>query len=98
LPLAIEVRVPAFPRYDALRGKLQPSSARRPYDCKRRTTVYILPMTDKTTAIVLGVIERAPQWIRRDLESKDHVTRVQAEESLAAMIAEALRKTEVPST
>jgi len=55
-------------------------------------------MTDKTTAIVLGVIERAPQWIRRDLESKDHVTRVQAEESLAAMIAEALRKTEVPST
>lgn len=55
-------------------------------------------MTDETTTIILGVIERAPHWIRRDLESKDHVARVQAEESLAAMIAEALRKTEGPST
>lgn len=55
-------------------------------------------MTDETTAIVLGVIERAPQWIRRDLESKDHVARLQAEESLAAMIAEALRRIEGPST
>ena len=55
-------------------------------------------MTDETTAIVLGVIERAPQWIRRDLVSKDHVARVQAEEALAAMIADALRKTDAPST
>ncbi|MGB3319131.1 MAG: DUF6771 family protein [Sphingopyxis granuli] len=49
-------------------------------------------MSDDLTTIVLGAIERAPHWIRRDLESKDHVVRVQAEEALAAMIADALRK------
>ncbi|WP_162835109.1 hypothetical protein [Sphingopyxis sp. LC81] len=51
-------------------------------------------MTDELTSIVLRAIERAPQWIRRDLDSKDHVVRIQAEESLAAMIAEVLRKAE----
>lgn len=55
-------------------------------------------MTDDLTTIVLGAIERAPQWIRRDLESRDRVVRIQAEESLAAMIADTLRKTEEPST
>ena len=55
-------------------------------------------MTDDLTTVVLRAIERAPQWIRRDLESKDRVMRTQAEESLAAMIADALRKTNEPST
>jgi hypothetical protein len=36
------------------------------------------------------VIERAPQWIRRDLESKDENIRSRAEETLAAMIGNAL--------
>ncbi|HEV2598627.1 DUF6771 family protein [Sphingopyxis sp.] len=48
-------------------------------------------MTDDLTNIVLRAIERAPQWVRRDLEAKDHATRVQAEESLAVMITEALK-------
>lgn len=51
-------------------------------------------MTDDLTTVVLGAIARAPQWIRRDLESKDRVVRIRAEESLAAMIADALRKTD----
>lgn len=51
-------------------------------------------MTDELTSIVLRAVERVPQWVRRDLESKDHVARIQAEESLAAMIADALRKAE----
>lgn len=51
-------------------------------------------MTDELTTIVLRAVERVPQWVRRDLESKDHVARIQAEESLAAMIANALRKTD----
>jgi len=55
-------------------------------------------MTDDLTTIVLGAIERAPQWIRRDLESKDRVIRTQAEETLAALIADALRKTNMLST
>lgn len=49
-------------------------------------------MTDELTTTVLRAIELAPLWVRRDLGSKDHVARIQAEESLAAMIADALRK------
>ncbi|MGQ2934733.1 MULTISPECIES: hypothetical protein [Sphingopyxis] len=49
-------------------------------------------MTDELTSIVLRAVERVPQWVRRDLESKDPVGRIQAEEALAAMIAEVLRK------
>ncbi|MEV4933977.1 hypothetical protein MRBLSP13_002157 [Sphingobium sp. LSP13-1-1.1] len=41
-------------------------------------------------AIILGVIERAPQWIRHDLAAKDAASRARAEETLAAMIADAL--------
>lgn len=47
-------------------------------------------MTSELTNIVLRVIERAPQWIRRDLDSKDAFARIPAEESPAAMIADAL--------
>lgn len=47
-------------------------------------------MTRELTDIILRVIERAPQWIRRDLDSKDVASRIRAEESLAAMIADAL--------
>ena len=49
-------------------------------------------MTSELTSIILHVIERAPQWMRRDLEAKDAVVRTQAEEALAAMIADALEK------
>ncbi len=49
-------------------------------------------MTSDLSNIILHVIERAPQWMRRDLEAKDAVVRTQAEEALAAMIADALEK------
>ena len=62
------------------------------------TRAIALAMTDDLTSIVLRAIERAPQWVRRDLESKDNVIRVQAEESLAVMIAEALRATSQPTS
>ncbi|HEX2813605.1 MAG TPA: hypothetical protein VHO04_13080 [Sphingopyxis sp.] len=47
-------------------------------------------MTQELTETILRVVERAPQWIRRDLDSKDAVARIRAEETLAAMIADAL--------
>lgn len=47
-------------------------------------------MNDRTTLAILKVVERAPQWIRADLISKDATLRGRAEESLAAMIASAL--------
>ncbi|MDT7530345.1 hypothetical protein OVY29_16930 [Sphingopyxis sp. SE2] len=49
-------------------------------------------MTRELTETVLRVIERAPQWIKRDLDAKDPVARIRAEESLAAMIADALER------
>lgn len=47
-------------------------------------------MTLELTDLILRVLERAPRWVRRDLDSKDAVVRIRAEESLAAMIADAL--------
>lgn len=49
-------------------------------------------MTQELTDTILRVVERAPQWVRRDLESKDAAARIRAEEALAAMIADALEK------
>jgi hypothetical protein len=47
-------------------------------------------MNDTTSAIILRVVERAPQWVRHDLGAKDEAIRTRAEETLAAMIASAL--------
>jgi len=47
-------------------------------------------MDEETKAIILRILERAPQWIRHDLESRDAGVRTRAEETLAAMIANAL--------
>lgn len=49
-------------------------------------------MTQNLTDAILRVIERAPQWIRHDLGGKDAVARIRAEETLAAMIADALEQ------
>jgi hypothetical protein len=47
-------------------------------------------MDDKTKARILGVIERAPQWLRNDLAAKDASARARAEEALAAMLVDVL--------
>lgn len=47
-------------------------------------------MDENITAIILRVIERAPQWLRHDLEAKDVNARRRAEETLAAMLTDAL--------
>jgi hypothetical protein len=49
-------------------------------------------MDEKAKAIILGVLELAPRWIRHDLVAKDAAARARAEETLAAMIADALGK------
>lgn len=48
-------------------------------------------MNEETKAIILHMIERTPQWLRHDLVAKDALARTRAEESLAAMIADALQ-------
>lgn len=49
-------------------------------------------MNEETLAIIAHVIDRAPQWLRHDLAAKDVAARRRAEETLAAMIADALAK------
>ena len=49
-----------------------------------------LPPNDLATLIV-QVITHAPEWLRRDLSASGQRTRDQAEETLAAMIASALK-------
>lgn len=43
------------------------------------------------TAAIARVVGRAPEWLRADLLSKDNIARVAAEETLAAMIANAVQ-------
>jgi hypothetical protein len=47
-------------------------------------------MDEKMNATILRVIERTPQWLRHDLGSRDAAARGRAEETLAAMISDAL--------
>lgn len=47
-------------------------------------------MDQKTSDIIAHVVARAPQWLRHDLTSKDISARDRAEETLSAMIIDAL--------
>jgi hypothetical protein len=47
-------------------------------------------MSDDLSQRILAALVRAPDWLRRDLSSKDEANRQRAEEALSAMIASAL--------
>jgi len=47
-------------------------------------------MNDTFQATITAIIARVPEWIRHDLLSKEASVRTRAEETLAAMIANAL--------
>jgi hypothetical protein len=47
-------------------------------------------MSDELSQRILAALVRAPDWLRRDLSSKDDANRQRAEEALSAMIASAL--------
>lgn len=49
------------------------------------------PMSDPVL-IIQAVVQRAPRWLRHDLSSHDAAVRTRAEETIAAMIADALAK------
>jgi hypothetical protein len=50
-------------------------------------------MNDALQATITSVIARAPDWMRQDLVSKDAIVRQRAEETLGAMIANAMNET-----
>ena len=45
-------------------------------------------------ALVTGVLTKAPEWIRKDLATKDGFNRTRAEEALAALISAELLKSD----
>jgi len=49
-------------------------------------------------SIILAAVARAPQWARQDLTSGDAMIRERAEDALAAIIVQALREAEPPSS
>jgi len=49
-------------------------------------------MSDLERTIIIEVMSRAPEWLRRELLSDDPAARSAAEETLSAMIANALAK------
>ncbi len=55
-----------------------------PYDC------IACVMNETLQATTMAVIARLPEWVRHDLTSKDQSTRARAEETIAAMITNAL--------
>ena len=49
-------------------------------------------MQQPVETLLLSAITRIPEWVRHDLVSKDPVARLRAEETLAAMLVDALAK------
>ncbi|MBC9035203.1 hypothetical protein IAG41_22665 [Sphingomonas sp. JC676] len=50
-------------------------------------------MNDQMKTAIVEFVARMPDWIRRDLASKDQPARTRAEEALAAMIVNAVDQT-----
>lgn len=50
-------------------------------------------MIETDLVAIVNVLARVPQWIRHDLASTDMALRTRAEETLAAMIAAAIKTT-----
>ena len=55
-----------------------------------RSATHSAVMKDTLQATITSILQRAPEWIRQELSSKEKATRARAEEALAAMIASAL--------
>lgn len=51
-------------------------------------------MNGAINQLVLGVLARAPQWVKQEMLSADPIVRARAEETLAAMISSALDESE----
>ncbi|MBA4772290.1 MAG: hypothetical protein H2054_04180 [Sphingomonas sp.] len=47
-------------------------------------------MADETTIAIASIVSRIPEWVRRDLLSTDAATRARAEDTIAAMVQEAI--------
>jgi hypothetical protein len=51
-------------------------------------------MNDQMKTAIVEFLARMPDWIRRDIASKDRPARTRAEEALAAMIVNAIGQIE----
>lgn len=53
---------------------------------------YKAGVMNETQALIRTILARAPEWLRHDLAAKDAVVRQRAEETLAAMVSDALAR------
>jgi hypothetical protein len=53
-------------------------------------------MSDSIEAAIVGFVARTPEWVRRDMASKDASVRTNAEAALAAMIVNAINRKDEP--
>lgn len=49
-------------------------------------------MSDELSQRILAALVRMPNWLRRDLSSKDDANRQRAEEALSAMLVNAIEE------
>lgn len=47
-------------------------------------------MANETSIAIADIVSRMPEWVRRDLLSTDPAIRARAEETIAAMIKDAI--------
>lgn len=72
------------------------NGASRPLDGPRSDAVdtpvvcYGDKMPDDTHEVFAATVSRIPEWVRKELLATDQTTRTRAEETVAAMIADAL--------
>ena len=59
--------------------------------CGRGAGAVQMAAMDDLDSKIGDAVRHAPEWVRHDLLSNDRLARVRAEETLAAMIANALR-------
>lgn len=50
-------------------------------------------MEQATKDAILKIVARLPDWIRHDLAGKDAMLRIRAEEALAAMVMDGVKRT-----
>lgn len=71
-------------------GAIVTHNLRRSPGCDSGASLHSRTMDDVDSK-VSAAVRHAPEWVRHDLLSSDRLTRVRAEETLAAMISNALR-------
>lgn len=90
--ISAQGKPPDILRRTALAGSPAPSVATAMVDLSAPACSTPPMQIDELTAIITATLSNTPRWIRHDLVATDRMLRTRAEESLAAIIAAAVRQ------